>query len=584
MQALLLHSRDVFALHTLRNDALDTSYVSPSVRHVLGWAPEALQGGRDWCELAHAEDVWRLRAAAACVAAGGACADVLYRMRTADGQHTWVLAQLCRHNSGALLSSTRSAAAHKQREAALNAFLLVTSHDLRTPCHGCAVAAQLLHARPSVAADAEAAALVDAVNAGCALLLSVIENVLAVKDVQAGGVGEAARRQLPPIPYEPHALLASVLQTCRLGCGLSHTRLHWPEEDAAAAALLPALEGDVVRVAHIVQNVVVFALQSSSAGDAPLEVSITYCRGGDGADDGELHFALHDRGRELARDAQEGLFATVDCKSLGLFIARFFARAAGGEVAAAEEPCGAGMMLRVRLPARIAPPPTVPVAVPQTPPPLQRKRAALREAPPPVGAARTSFASSPRPVASSSPAAASSHPPLPECAPTVARPRCFFFEDHRMNLRLVKRLLEKHGFEVHTAENGLEGLQLLQASLSGAPGAPPPPALVLTDMQMCVSGVHGDAATALRIVLIWHLRTARRRPVVDGAEMTRRFREWCVACIRAGSVPCNRSTPVRLAPECTQGACDAARWAAHAHRRAVSQRAGVGGGAGDYGP
>jgi CheY-like chemotaxis protein len=55
-----------------------------------------------------------------------------------------------------------------------------------------------------------------------------------------------------------------------------------------------------------------------------------------------------------------------------------------------------------------------------------------------------------------------------------------------MNLRLVKRLLEKHGFEVYTAENGLEGLQLLQASLSGAPGAPLPPAVVLTDMQMCV--------------------------------------------------------------------------------------------------
>jgi hypothetical protein len=44
---------------------------------------------------------------------------------------------------------------------------------------------------------------------------------------------------------------------------------------------------------------------------------------------------------------------------------------------------------------------------------------------------------------------------------------------------------DKPRTQVTTAENGLEGLQLLQASVGGAPGAPPPPAFVLTDMQMC---------------------------------------------------------------------------------------------------
>jgi signal transduction histidine kinase len=501
MEALIMHSRDVFALHTLRGDALDTIYVSPSVRHVLGWAPEALQGGRDWCALAHADDVSLLRATAASVAAGGACADVLYRLRTADGQHTWVLAQLCRHSSGALMSTTRSAAAHKKREEALHAFLLVTSHDLRTPCHGCAVAAQLLHARPSVTADPEATALVHAVNAGCSLLLSVIENVLAVKDVQEGGVGEAARKKLLPIRFEPHALLASVLQTCRLGCGLSHERLSWREDDAAAAALLPALEGDAVRVSHIVQNVIVYALHSSSA-DAPLEVSIAYSRGCDGTDDGELLFSLCDRGRELAPDERDAMFCTVDCARLGLFVARFFARAADGDVMA-DDDCAGGMTLRVRLPARIAPCPSASGAGSETPPLLQRKRAALREPPPlSVGAPRTSSVSS-RPVStstcsrsdelSSADSEVASSPPPPPPSPTITRPRCFFFDDHILNLRLVKRLLEKHGFDVNTAENGLEGLQLLQASLSGEPGAPPPPALVLTDMQMCVTRCAVDA-------------------------------------------------------------------------------------------
>ena len=50
--------------------------------------------------------------------------------------------------------------------------------------------------------------------------------------------------------------------------------------------------------------------------------------------------------------------------------------------------------------------------------------------------------------------------------------------------------------------DGAEGLAALQASVGRAPGAPPPPSLVLTDMQM---------------------------PRMNGLEMARLFRQWC-AC------------------------------------------------------
>jgi signal transduction histidine kinase len=438
MSALLLHAKDVFCCYDVQGGALRASYVSPSVRNVLGWASEAL-AGRDWCELAHPDDAAQLRDAAAAVMAGGSPSYVLYRARTAEAgsQYTWVYAHLCRDDAGRLLSVARSAAGHKKREEALHGFLLVTSHDLRTPCHGCAVAAQLLHARDSVAGDAEASSLVDAVSASCGLMLSVLTNVLAVKDIQAGGVAEKARRKLPLVRYEPRALLASALQTCRLGCGVAPGRIIWRDE--ASAALLAAVEGDAERVTHIVQNVLVYALQAGSG--APLEVRLTH-----GCTSGVLRLDVCDCGRELRPEEREGIFSLTDgCACLGLYVARFFARAVGGDLTAEADDCG-GTTLRLRLPARIAPPPPV---APESPPAFLGKRAAMRADPPSVAAQRRSCAS--RPLLQENGGGAISLPQPPPLAQAAvappARPRCLFIDDHVLNLKLVRKLLEKHGFE-----------------------------------------------------------------------------------------------------------------------------------------
>ena len=50
-------------------------------------------------------------------------------------------------------------------EERLEAFLLSTSHDLRTPCHTVQCAAQLLAQRPGVLADKEASELLRAIRA-----------------------------------------------------------------------------------------------------------------------------------------------------------------------------------------------------------------------------------------------------------------------------------------------------------------------------------------------------------------------------------------------------------------------------------
>jgi signal transduction histidine kinase len=461
MTTLLAHSNDVFCCHAVRGDALVAEFVSPSVRRALGWAPEQLLGRDCLRELCHPDDLERLCDALAQVApppaedaAGSAapppaCVYVLCRVRTvsaseAEAEFLWMHIMLCRDGAGHLLTMARSAAGHKTREEALRGFLLVTSHDLRTPAHGIVVAAQLLSARHCIASDEEAASLVDAVSASCSLLLCVISNVLAMKDVDAGGRAEAARRKLPPTRFEPRALLRAVLATCRQGCGLGTTQLRWLDEAGAASPLPATLEGDAERITHMATSLLVYALRHGGAG-APLQLSLTYEAAGAASTTGELLLSLsYDDARAAAADVeqQQHMFSTDDCASLGLFVARFFARAVGGDVTATTTGAGAAaatVTLRLRLPAHaVAELAASHGALAAADAPLaagRAKRAAQRTAAPSVAAQRVSCAS--RPITAEA-------PPAPQ--QPGARPSVLLVEDNELNLKLVRRLLERHGF------------------------------------------------------------------------------------------------------------------------------------------
>jgi CheY-like chemotaxis protein len=166
-------------------------------------------------------------------------------------------------------------------------------------------------------------------------------------------------------------------------------------------------------------------------------------------------------------------------QGLGLFVARAFARAMGGDlVAERAEPGPVGLVLRLRVPVCI---PTAAAAAP----------------PPPPGAAAAGAAT---PVLKRSASAArltssAGTPPTPAPQLRHRPPRCLLIDDHELNLKLVSRLLQKHGFEVGTAVNGADGLAQLQASV----GAGAAPDLVLCDLQM---------------------------PVLGGIDMARQYRAW----------------------------------------------------------
>jgi signal transduction histidine kinase/CheY-like chemotaxis protein len=522
LEAMLSHSRDAFISFVVDDaGSVRVEFASAGAASALGWAPEALVGQR-WADLLHADCAARVLAAAASAAAGGPASSAsLYRLRRQDGVFAWVHAGFCpAAERGRALAMLRSAAGHKSRQEALRGFLRVTSHDLRTPCHGIAVACALLRARPGVEDEADATALADACAAGCALTLAVVNNVLAAADADAGGCGEASRaaasRAAPPpsaAAPRPRAALAAAMRTCRLGCGAAPSALRWcdgeasEEEDDAAEGVVAAVDAE--RFSQIALNMLVFALQDRPADAPPLEVSLRVDAGGGDVSAGQLevtvrHVVVAD-GDIVSESgvAEERLFsATGSCAGLGLHVARFFARAAGGDVAAAPEACSPCISLRATLPTRRAaaagpPPPPSP-----TPSPHQPKR---QRPPQPL-------------------------PPMQPVAPTSEPLSVLVVEDHELNRRLVCRLLERHGFAVRAAAaHGGEALHELTA-----PGALPPPALVLTDMQM---------------------------PHMSGAELARALRAWEDERAAAGELPGPRMYVAALTAGVLE--CDAGRWAEH---------------------
>jgi CheY-like chemotaxis protein len=172
---------------------------------------------------------------------------------------------------------------------------------------------------------------------------------------------------------------------------------------------------------------------------------------------------------------------------LGLFVARACSRAQGGDLTAcaaptAEHPTCSGTLLQLRVPVCI-------------PPAAAAQSAVLPEA----AGSRQALKRSASAALLALGGAASSPPMTPAPQLRSRAPRAMLIDDHRLNLKLVRRLLERHGFEVSTAVDGADGLAQLQASLSGAPGAPPRPDIVLCDLMM---------------------------PVLNGCDMARQLRAW----------------------------------------------------------
>jgi hypothetical protein len=175
---------------------------------------------------------------------------VSHRHRTRSGAYIWC--DTAGFTDGRFFYLVcRDVRNRKEAEAALRAFTLSTSHDLREPCNSILVCVAMLERRLCVTRDADASFLAVAARSSCGLLLGIVANVLTARQVEANEL------QLDSRLFSPTDVLRDVLQACR--CAAAEGAITW---DRSPGDLLPHLvDADSHRISQVVQNLVTNAVR-----------------------------------------------------------------------------------------------------------------------------------------------------------------------------------------------------------------------------------------------------------------------------------------------------------------------------------
>jgi len=239
-------------------------------------------------------------------------------------------------------------------------FLATMSHELRTPLNGILGLAEWLRDQ---AADADQRRTIDAIHASGAALQRILNDILDLSSLEAGGTTVEAK---PFDPAEPLEAARDLLATRALGKGI---RLTVERDPATPAAVI----GDAGRVRQILLNLLTNAVTFTEQGQ--VTATVRALAKGDGAvGDGAvgngattIEWAVADTGIGIAADQVALLFdpfTQADTSStrrfggagLGLALCRRLAECMGGTVIA-ESVLGQGSCFRLRLPLRTGEPP-----------------------------------------------------------------------------------------------------------------------------------------------------------------------------------------------------------------------------------
>ena len=323
--------------------------------------------------------------------------------------------------------------------------------------------------------DEEALFLVQAIGASCRLLLGMVSNVLSMRSIEAGEL------EMHPAEFSPRDALTDLLQVCRLGRAQSD--IVWLNEHEP---LPTSVTADRNFLNMILQNLLTNALRFHEGRGVTVSLR---CAAGAPAAAATEHGATHtleavvtDRGRGLTAQQSIHAFEAYEASrpeegggsGLGLYISRACACRAGGDLCVQSTP-GQGAQFTLHMPVRVPEAAAEAWAAAQTnwaaAAQQQAGPASPQPAPPlPVGKKRAA----PAMTAADAQPRARALPP-----PAAPRLRCLLADDHALNLRLVERLLQQHGFEVITATDGREALNTLLAAYE----AGTPPHIALIDMQ-----------------------------------------------------------------------------------------------------
>ena len=322
---------------------------------------------------------------------------------------------------------------------AKGAFLANMSHEIRTPMNGIIGMSQLALEAPS---EDERREHMQIVKQSAESLLDIINDILDFSKIEAG------KLTLEQVPFD---LRASVQ------LGLHALRMRAQEKGLAltcrvADDLPQQLVGDPTRLRQVLVNLIGNAIKFTARGEVVLDIA----QGPALASGMSVRFTVRDTGIGIAADKLESIFdafSQADTSTtrkyggtgLGLTITQRLVTLMGGELRVHSQP-GQGTSFDVVLPMGLA------TAAAEAAPPLATRTAA--DAPQPATGLRV-----------------------------------LLVEDHPVNQKLAKHLLQRWGHQVTLANNGQEALDAVSAGQTFD--------LLLMDMQM---------------------------PVMDGIEATRHIR------------------------------------------------------------
>jgi PAS domain S-box-containing protein len=457
-------------------------YISPAVRTVLGYEPEAFLS-RPTADIIHPDDRARVEAIYNSVGPNSPEATSVHRLRHRDGHYIWVEVVFKwmvgpagepaiiatnrdvteRERQAEELRSAKDAA--EQASEAKTQFLATISHEIRTPLNGITGFTDLILDRTDL--DPVLRRQVELIRTSSSALLTVINDVLDFSKVEAGAV------ELHPEPFWPKAMMdncASIVRELAAKKGLA---LHVQVGDVLPNRVL----GDEPRLRQILLNLLNNAIKFTPAGMVELRLrheSIS-------STEDRLHFAIRDTGIGIPRTQQARLFerfSQVDSAAnrqyagtgLGLAISKQLVQLMGGSIGVDTEPgVGSTFWFSITVP-RVAEA-AVTACPPKAAPPLSRRSACILVA-----------------------------------------------EDVEINQEIARAILERAGYAVDVVSDGAEAIKALNQT---------PYDLVLMDVQMPV--VDGLQATR-------HIRASeapgRRLPII--ALTANVYSEQVAGCKAAG--------------------------------------------------
>ncbi|WP_046243422.1 PAS domain S-box protein [Hymenobacter terrenus] len=426
--------------------------VSPSVREVLGYAPEEVVGQPVVNYYVEAADRPRANEE---IQRNGGLRNFETQMWHKDGYPVSVLVNARIVNGkGGMMFGTEGIArdvteiqqmqddlrqAKDAAEAALEAktqFLANMSHELRTPMNGIIGMIDLLD--QTVETD-EQLDYVDTLRKSSDALLTILNDILDLSKIQAG------KLQIRESALELQAVMERIRALFIYRAEQKHIRFTYHITPHTPRYVMT----DEVRLLQILSNLVANAIKFTNEGTVAIIVSSV-------STDGELHtlrFAVQDSGIGISSDNASLLFTnftqldTTPSKAyggtgLGLSISRQLAELLGGEIGVLSDE-GEGSVFWFTITAR----------------------AARAEDVPAVAPVRTESV----------------------FQPFAAPPRVLLVDDNAINQKVGLRLLSKLGCQVEVAGDGRE-------AIARATGADAPYDIIFMDIQM--PEMDGVAATA----------------------------------------------------------------------------------------